>query len=204
MTIFLIALTVLISILAFNRRDIFDKLKFNAYYIHKDKDWYRFLSYGLIHADWTHLLINMFVLYSFGEIVEQFFIYYFEFKGYIYFLLLYLGGIGFSTLFDYGKYKNDIYYNAVGASGAVSAVVFASILLYPAGKIFLFFIPIGIPAPIFGILYLVYSAYSAKKGTGNIGHSAHLWGAIFGVVYTVAINPAFFLLFVNYLTGIFA
>ena len=136
MTIFLIALTVLISILAFNRRDIFDKLKFNAYYIHKDKDWYRFLSYGLVHAGWTHLLINMFVLYSFGEIVEQLFFYYFEFKGYVYFLLLYLGGIGFSTLFDYGKYKNDIYYNAVGASGAVSAVVFASILLYPAGKIF--------------------------------------------------------------------
>jgi len=204
MTIFLIALTVLISILAFNRRDIFDKLKFNAYYIHKDKDWYRFLSYGLIHADWTHLLINMFVLYSFGEIVEQFFIYYFEFKGYVYFLLLYLGGIGFSTLFDYRKYKNDIYYNAVGASGAVSAVVFASILLYPAGKIFLFFIPIGIPAPIFGILYLVYSAYSAKKGTGNIGHSAHFWGAIFGIVFTVAINPSFFLLFVDYLAGIFS
>ena len=204
MTIFIIGLTVLISIFAFNRRDVFDKLKFNAYYIHKDKDWYRFLSYGLIHADWTHLLINMFVLYSFGEIVEQYFIYYFEFKGYIYLLLLYIGGIGFSTLFDYGKYKNDIYYNAVGASGAVSAVVFASILLYPAGKIFLFFIPIGIPAPIFGILYLVYSAYSAKKGTGNIGHSAHFWGAIFGVVYTVAINPAFFLLFVDYLTGVFS
>ncbi len=204
MTIFLIGLTVLISILAFNRRDVFDKLKFNAYYIHKDKDWYRFLSYGLIHADWTHLLINMFVLYSFGEIVEQFFIYYFEFKGYVYFLLLYLGGVGFSTLFDYGKYKNDIYYNAVGASGAVSAVVFASILLYPAGKIFLFFIPIGIPAPIFGILYLVYSAYMAKKGNSIIGHSAHFWGAIFGIVFTVAINPTFFLLFVDYLTGIFA
>jgi membrane associated rhomboid family serine protease len=146
----------------------------------------------------------MFVLYSFGEIVEQFFIYYFEFKGYVYFLLLYLGGVGFSTLFDYGKYKNDIYYNAVGASGAVSAVVFASILLYPAGKIFLFFIPIGIPAPIFGILYLVYSAYMAKKGNSIIGHSAHFWGAIFGIVFTVAINPTFFLLFVDYLTGIFA
>ncbi|MCD4730726.1 MAG: rhomboid family intramembrane serine protease [Bacteroidales bacterium] len=204
MTIFLIALTVLVSILAFNRRDIFDKLKFNAYYIHKDKNWYRFVSYGLIHADWTHLLINMFVLYSFGEIVEQLFFYYFEFKGYVFFLLLYIGGIGFSTLFDYGKYKNDIYYNAVGASGAVSAVVFASILLYPAGKIFLFLIPIGIPAPIFGILYLVYSAYSAKKGTGNIGHSAHFWGAIFGIVFTVAINPSFFLLFVDYLAGIFS
>ncbi len=204
MTIFLIALTALISVLAFNRRDIFDKLKFNAYYIHHDKQWYRFLSYGLVHADWMHLLINMFVLYSFGEIVEQFFTYYFEFKGYLYLLLLYAGAIGFSTLFDYGKHKNDIYYNAVGASGAVSAVVFASIILYPAGKIFLFFIPIGIPAPVFGILYLVYSAYMAKKGTSIIGHSAHFWGAIFGIVFTIAVNPKFILLFVNYLEGIFS
>lgn len=203
MTIFIIALTVLMSILAFNRRDVFDMLKFNAYYIHHRKEWYRFMSYGLIHADWTHLLINMFVLYSFGGIVEQYFVYYFEFKGYIYLGLLYVGGIGFSTIFDFGKYKNDIYYNAVGASGAVSAIVFASILLYPAGKIFLFFIPIGIPAPIFGILYLVYSAYSAKKSTSNIGHSAHFWGAIFGLVFTIAINPKFALIFGDYLAGIF-
>ena len=109
MTLFIIGLTILVSLLAFNRRDIFDKLKFNAYFILHRKEWYRFMSYGLIHADWGHLLINMFVLYSFGEIVEEFFIYYFEFKGYIYFIMLYLGGIGFSTLFDYGKYKNDIY-----------------------------------------------------------------------------------------------
>lgn len=189
MTLFIIALTVLVSILSFNRRDIFDKLKFNAYFILHRKEWYRFLSYGLIHADWGHLLINMFVLYSFGEIVEQFFTYYFEFKGYVYFLLLYIGGMGFSTLFDYGKYKNDIYYNAVGASGAVSAIVFASILLYPAGKIFLFFIPIGIPAPIFGLLYLGYSGYMARKGMDNIGHTAHFFGAIYGILFTVAIKP---------------
>lgn len=195
MTFFFIGITVIVSFVAFNRRDIFDGLKFNAYFIHQRKEWYRFFSYGLIHADWMHLMINMFVLYSFGEIVEQFFNYYFEFKGYIYFALLYIGGIGFSSLFDYGKYKKDIYYNAVGASGAVSAVVFSSIILYPVGKIFLFFIPIGIPAPIFGILYLAYSVYMGKKGTDNIGHSAHFWGAIYGIAFTIAIKPQLLIIF---------
>jgi membrane associated rhomboid family serine protease len=195
MTFFFIAITVLISILAFNRRDIFDRLKFNAYLIHTKREYQRFLTYGFIHADWIHLFVNMLVLYSFGRIVEEFFQYYFQLTGYVYYGLLYLAGIGFSSLFDYGKHKDNIYYNAVGASGAVSAVVFSSIILYPAGKIFLFFIPIGIPAPIFGVLYLIYSAYMARKGTDNIGHSAHFWGAIFGVVFTIAINPDFIFTF---------
>ena len=162
MTLLLIAITVLISLVALSRADVFDKLKFNAYFIHHNKEWYRFLSYGLIHADWMHLFINMFVLYSFGSIVEELFRYNFDMKAYVYFLLLYIGGIGFSTLFDFGKFKNDIYYNAVGASGAVSAIVFSSIILYPAGKIFLFMIPFGIPAPLFGLIYLVYSASSVS------------------------------------------
>jgi membrane associated rhomboid family serine protease len=195
MTLLLIAITVLISLVALSRIDVFDKMKFNAYLIHHNKEWYRFLSYGLIHADWMHLFINMFVLYSFGSIVEELFHHFFDLKAYIYFPLMYIGGIGFSTLFDFGKYKNDIYYNAVGASGAVSAVVFSSIILYPVGKIFLFLIPVGIPAPLFGLIYLVYSAYMARRGTGNIGHSAHFWGAIFGVVFTIAMKPKFFTLF---------
>lgn len=195
MTYIFIGITVLISFFAFNRRDIFDRLKFNAYFILHRKEWYRFFSYGLIHANWMHLLVNMFVLYSFGQIVEQFFNYYFELKGYIYFALLYIGGIGFSSLFDYGKYKNDIYYNAIGASGAVSAIVFSSIILYPIGKIYLFFIPIGIPAPIFGLLYLAYSVYMEKRGTDNIGHSAHFWGAIYGLAFTIAIKPKLLIIF---------
>jgi len=195
MTIFIIAITVIISLIALSRIDVFDKMKFNAYLIHHNNEWYRFLSYGLIHADWMHLFINMFVLYSFGSIVEELFRYHFDMKAYVYFILLYIGGIGFSTLFDFGKYKNDIHYNAVGASGAVSAIVFSSIILYPAGKIFLFMIPIGIPSPLFGLIYLVYSAFMARRGTGNIGHSAHFWGAIFGVVFTIAIKPEFFTLF---------
>jgi len=193
----IIGITALVSILAFNNHILFDKLKFNAFYILKDKEWYRFLSYGLVHADWMHLFINMFVLYSFGDIVMQIFGYHFGNKAFLYFILLYLGGLGFSTLYDVGKHKENIYYNAVGASGAVAAIVFSSIILYPAGKVFLFFIPIGIPAPIFGVLYLVYSAYMSKKGGDNIGHNAHFWGSIFGVIYTVAIHPAFLKVFID-------
>ncbi len=200
-TYFVIGITAVVSIIAFQRRDIFDQLKFNAYVIKKHKKYYRFLSYGLVHADWMHLIINMFVLFSFGDIVSQFFDYHFGFKGNVYFLLLYIGGLAFSTLYDFGKHKDDPYYNAVGASGAVAAVVFSSILLYPAGKIFLFFIPIGIPAPLFGILYLGYSVYMGKKGTDNIGHTAHFFGAIYGLIFTIAIKPEFFTLFVQYFLG---
>lgn len=187
----IIITTVLISIISFNRIDIFDRLKFNAYEIHTDKEWYRFLSYGLIHADWMHLFINMFVFYSFGGIVLYIFKAHFGFQANIYFMLLYIGGIGFSTLYDFGKHKNDPYYNAVGASGAVSAILFSSIILYPQGEIYLFLIPIGIPAPIFGLLYLGYSVYMAKRNTDNIGHSAHFAGAIFGIIFTIAIRFEF-------------
>lgn len=180
----LIGITAVVSVMAFNRAYMMDRLRFNAYIILHQKEWYRFLSYGLVHADYIHLMVNMFVLYSFGEIVELYFDRYFGARSTIYFLLLYIGGLGFSTLYDFGVHREDPYFNAVGASGAVSAVVFSSILLYPAGKIYLFFIPIGIPAPLFGLLYLAYSAYMAKKAQDNIGHNAHFWGAVFGLVFT--------------------
>ncbi len=196
-TYVIIAISVITSLVAFNRPDIFDKLKFNAYAINKHKEWYRFFSYGLIHADYMHLFINMFVFYSFGGIVENIFHIYFDSEATLFYILLYVGGIAFSSLWDFGKYKNNSYYNAVGASGAVSAILFSSIILYPQGKIFLFFIPIGIPAPIFGILYLAYSAYMAKKGTDNVGHSAHFWGAIYGVVFTIALKPELTIMFIH-------
>ena len=184
----IILVTAAISIMAFGNEYLFSKLKFNAYFIRRDREWYRFFSYALVHADWGHLLINMFVLYSFGDIVLQFFNADFGPLAGLKFMLLYVGGVLFSTIFDYVKNKDNIYYNAVGASGAVSAVLFSSIILYPTGKIFFFFIPIGIPSWIFGILYLVYSAYMGKRGADNIGHFAHFWGAVFGIVFTMFIN----------------
>lgn len=189
--IILIIATALVSIIAFSNRELFDKLKFNAYYIRSDREWYRFFSYALLHADWGHLLINMFVLWSFSDVVMQFFSLDFGSIAGLYFIALYVGGVLFSTIYDFARQKNNIYFNAVGASGAVSAIVFSSIILYPTGKIFFFLIPIGIPSWIFGILYLVYSAYMGKRNVDNIGHNAHFWGAVFGILFTLVLNPAY-------------
>jgi len=203
MIIAIIIITSVISILAFSNPKLLSQLQFNAYAIKNQKQGWRFFTYGLVHAGWGHLAINMFVLWSFGQIV--FFLYQVHFGsiGILYFLLLYVGGIMFSVLFDYRRHKNDPWYNAVGASGAVAAVVFASIILYPAGGVYLFFIPIEIPSPIFGILYLVYSAYMARRGRDNIGHDAHFWGSVYGIVLTVALKPQLFLDFIYQLGNIF-
>ena len=200
-TIFIILITVVVSVLAFSNRDLFRRLVFNAYDIKHFKNTYRFLSYALIHGDWIHLLVNMMVLYSFGRIVEQYYGFYFGLKGVLYYLMLYVGGTALSTLPSYGKHKDDFSYTAVGASGAVSAVVFASIIFDPLNKIYIFLIPIGIPAIIFGILYLVYSWYMGKKNIDNIGHDAHFWGAIFGFVFTILLKPVLLLQLFSILTG---
>jgi membrane associated rhomboid family serine protease len=203
MILFIIILTVAISIFALSNHDVFYRLKFNAFLVLHSKQWYRFFTYGFVHAGWMHLFVNMFVLYSFGNVVVAYYVEIFGLKGYYYFVLLYVGAIMMSTLPSFGKHKNDPGYNAVGASGAVSAVVFASILFVPLGKIYMFFIPIGIPAFIFGGLYLIYSAYMAKRGSDNIGHDAHFWGALFGVVFTIAIKPKVFLFFIDQIKGFF-
>ena len=193
----IIAVTVLISVLAFSNGDLFYKFRFNPYLALHSKQYFRFLTYGFIHADWMHLLINMFVLFSFGRVVEVYYKELFEVKGAFYYILLYVGAIAISVLPSFGKHKDDPSYNAVGASGAVSAVVFASILFEPLAKIYLFFIPIGIPAAIFGVLYLIYSAYMGKRGKDNIGHDAHFWGAIFGIVFTICLKPKIVLYFIG-------
>jgi membrane associated rhomboid family serine protease len=195
MVLTIIIITVLISVVAFNSNDLFYRLKFSPFLILHSKQWYRFFTYGMVHAGWMHLLINMFVLYSFSNSVLEAYTYFFYVKGYFYFALLYIGGLVFSVTPAFGKHKNHPEYNAVGASGAVSAIVFASILFEPLSKIYLFFIPIGIPAFIFGVIYLVYSFYMAKNARDNIGHDAHFWGAVYGVIYTIAIKPTIVLAF---------
>ena len=200
-TILIIALTAIISVIAFGNRELFRRLAFNAYDIKHFKNSYRFLSYALIHADWIHLLVNMMVLYSFGRIVEAYYGFYFGTKGILYYILLYVGGTALSTLPSYGKHKDDYHYTAVGASGAVSAVLFASIIFDPMSKIMIFPIPIGIPAIIFGPMYLAYSWYMGKKNIDNVGHDVHFWGAIFGFVFTIILKPALFGNLLNILTG---
>jgi membrane associated rhomboid family serine protease len=197
----IIGITAVTSILAFANRDLFDRMKFNPYAAKHSRQYWRFFSYGLLHADWIHLLINMMVLWSFGEVVELSYKIVFDVRASLMYLLLYIGGIMLSVLPSFGKHKNNPYYNAVGASGAVSAVVFASILFAPAGKIYMFFIPVGIPAFIFGILYLVYSYIMAKRGRGNIGHDAHFWGAVYGVVFTIIAKPEIAVYFWQTISG---
>ncbi len=199
----IIIITCAVSIPAFSNNELFSKLKFNPYIIREAKQWYRFFTYGVLHADWTHLLVNMFVLYTFGEQVEKAMKYYFGVKWILYYVLLYVGGIFLSVVPSFEKHKNDSWYNAVGASGAVSAIVFSYILFLPASKLMLFLLPIPLPASIFGILYLVFSAYMARKSNDNIGHDAHFWGALFGSAFTIALKPELFMNFINQLGHIF-
>lgn len=191
-TIIIIAITVLVSIISMDNHSLKNKLMFNAYMIHNRKEWYRFFSNGLIHADWMHLAFNMFSLYIFGGNVEQMYRDndVFGAKGILFFILLYIGGLVMSSLYSYEKHKNDIYYNALGASGAVSAVIFAFIILAPTQKLMLLILPIPIPAYLFGLIFLGIEYYMAKRGQGNIGHDAHFWGAVFGIAFTLILKPS--------------
>lgn len=189
-TLIIIFTTAIVSVIAFSNREIFRRLAFNAYDIKHFKNPYRFLSYALIHADWVHLLINMMVLFSFGRVVETYYDIVFGVKGWFYFLLLYVSSIAISALPSFGKHKDDFTYTAVGASGAVSAVLFASIIFDPLSKIYLFMIPFGIPAAVFGVLYLAYSWYMAKRNIDNVGHDVHFWGAVYGFAFTIALKPS--------------
>lgn len=197
-TLFIIILTVLVSFTAFRNRLAFERMKFNAYEIRIHRSFYRFVTYGLLHADWMHLLVNMFVLFSFGSEVERTLEGDFLNTGGLAFIALYASSLIASTLPSYLKHRRNYYYNAVGASGAVSAVLFASIILQPQGSVFLMFIPIPIPSFVFGLFYLVYSFYMAKMGKDNIGHDVHFWGAVYGIVFVALINPVYLLNFVQY------
>jgi len=196
-TLFLIILTVLVSFTAFRNSLMFGRMKFNAYEISKRRLFYRFFSYGLLHVDWMHLLVNMFVLFSFGSLVENILVLEFGVKGRFFYLMLYVSSLLVSVLPAYFKHRKNYYYNSVGASGAVSAVLFASIIIHPEGSVFIMFIPIPIPAFIFGIFYLAYSVYMAKKGTDNVGHDVHFWGAVYGIVFISLIHPTFLLEFIR-------
>lgn len=196
-SLILLLVTSLISIAAFYNQRLFDTFKFNAFRIKHDNEPWRFFTYALVHADWLHLIVNMYVLNSFGPAVEGYFRYFFGTKGFFYFLLLYLGGIVFSVMPTYGRNKENLFYNAVGASGAISAVVFSIIIFNPFMRLSLIFLPFSFPAAFFGTAYLLYSYLMARKGEGPIGHDTHFWGGVFGIVFTVALKPALLLSFVQ-------
>ncbi|MCX7697291.1 MAG: rhomboid family intramembrane serine protease [Bacteroidales bacterium] len=193
--LWILILTTLISVLAFSSSNLMSKMMFRPYQIYEHGEWYRFFTYGLVHADLIHLLVNMWVLYIFGSVVETSLVQLKGFRGEMFFLMLYVGGLVFSPLLSFQKHKKDIFYSAVGASGAISAVVFAFIIMYPLAPLMIFPIPIQIPAVFFGIAYVIYSWYMSRKANDQIGHDAHLLGAIYGIVFMFIIEPRLILHF---------
>jgi len=187
--------TIIVSIMAFKDFELMDKFKFNPAHIQNSKEWYRFFSYGFVHSDYMHLGINMWVFWIFGQGIIWHFNYFFEDLANLYFLALYIPALAISVIPSYLKHRNNVFYNAVGASGAVSAVVYASIILAPTSSLYLFLIPFPIPAWLFGILYLVYTVIMDKRGNSNIGHSAHLWGALFGLFFMLIAKPDVYIYF---------
>lgn len=190
-TFLIIAVTVLVSMFCFKSSELFSALSLNPYRMVEKKEWWRILTHGFVHGDYVHLMINMLVLYSFGSYVES----YFKTLGALgvinnpvaAYLILYFGGMVFSTVHDLVKNRKDPYFSSIGASGAVSAVVFSTIFFEPWGKILLFGV-IPIPGILFGVLYMAYSQCRARQEKDNINHLAHFYGALFGFVFPVLLS----------------
>lgn len=184
LTVLLIAITVLVSWLAFNNQRLLDRLILWPPAIARQHQYDRLVTHGFIHADFQHLLFNMITLFFFGRYIEQVLSSYIGSAGY---LLFYLGGLVVSILPSYLRNRDNANYMSLGASGAVSAVLFAFILIQPWTLIFVFFLPV--PAIVYAVLYVGYSIYQDRHGGDNINHSAHLWGAAYGVVFMIVIEP---------------
>jgi membrane associated rhomboid family serine protease len=182
----IILVTVAFSIKAFKDDELMHKMVFFPFRCKHNHEQYRVLTHLFIHADATHLIFNMLSLYMLGEILEMQLINEFGvMRGEIHFVTLYfLGGI-FSTLIPFYRNQDNIHYRSLGASGAVSAVIFAAIIWNPTMQLGLLFLPIPIPAYIFGPLYLLYEYWADKKGKSGIAHDAHIGGALFGIVYVL-------------------
>lgn len=182
-TLSIVLLTAVISFTAFSNEKVMDDLIFYPPAITNRNQWYRFITSGVIHADFMHLAFNMYSFYLFGDMVEKAFTTIFGDSGKAIFIILYISALVVSLLPTYFNHQNDYHYRSLGASGAVSAIIFAGIFLYPTIGLGFFPIPFHIPGFIFGPLYLGISYYLANKGQGNINHSAHIWGALYGVIF---------------------
>ncbi|WP_303319166.1 rhomboid family intramembrane serine protease [Flavivirga abyssicola] len=183
-TIIIIAANVIISYKGFGDYSFFDKYKFHVGGVQRGEQ-IRMFSSGFLHVDTQHLLFNMLTLYFFAGVVITL-------LSPLYFVLIYGGSLLVGSLLSLYFHRNEYHYSAVGASGAVTGVLYAAILLRPEMDLYMFFIPFPIPAYIFGIGYLLYSIYGMKNRIGNIGHDAHFGGAIGGYVITLALSPGLF------------
>lgn len=197
-TLVIVAVTVLVSWRAFSDQRLLGRLILWPPAIERNRQYDRLLTYGFVHADWMHLLFNMITLWSFGSVVERVFSQWITPAGY---LLFYLSAIVVSILPTWMAHRRDPNYRSLGASGGVSAVLFASILFDPWSKIIIFPIPVPLPAFLFAILYVGYSIWMDRRGRDNVNHSAHLWGAAYGVLFTVLLEPGVVAHFTQRLLG---
>jgi membrane associated rhomboid family serine protease len=188
--------TIVTSLYAFSNPEIYGKFMLHPYSVSRGQRVYTVITSGMIHKDWGHLLMNMMSYYFFAFQLESMI-------GHFAFAVLYIASLALSDLSTIIKHKEDHWYNSLGASGAVSAVIFSYILFYPFTKMIIFPLPIPIPAVLFGGLYLAYSAYASKQGHGNINHDAHFLGALSGIMITVIFYPQIVPHFINELSGIF-
>jgi membrane associated rhomboid family serine protease len=191
-TVFIIIITAIVSIFAFSSQKAMDDLIFFPAAISENRQYYRFITYGFIHADWMHLIFNMYAFYLFGQFTEDAFNQLFgDSRGPVLYIAFYILALIVSIYPDFLRYRHNYQYRSLGASGAVSAIVFAYILLNPVGGIGLIFIPVFVPGFLFGILFLVISYFLAKKGRSRVNHFAHIWGAIFGLVFLIILSKLF-------------
>ena len=183
-TIVIIAANVIMSYKGFGDYGFFERYKFNVGGVRRGEQ-IRMLSSGFLHVDTTHLLFNMITLYFFANVVIAY-------MGTLDFLIIYVSSLILGNLLSLYFHKDEYYYSAVGASGAVTGILYSAILLEPDMSLYMFFIPVPIPAYVFGIGYLLYSIYGMKRQLGNIGHDAHFGGAIGGYVVTLILAPFLF------------
>lgn len=181
----LISITVFISVFAFSNNQFKEKGIFSPFEYHKNKKWWLLITHGFLHADFFHLFFNVYVLYIFGPSIES----YFNISsdiGSFYFISFYLGGMVFATLPSIIRHNNNPMYKSLGASGAISAVVFAYILIFPLDELGLLIIPgLWLPGFVFGALYLIAEHFLSKKQYSNIAHDAHISGSIFGMLFII-------------------
>jgi membrane associated rhomboid family serine protease len=178
------AITIAYSLVAFYNDTIYEKSILHPYSVYQGKSLYTLITSGFIHADLMHLFFNMFTFFFFAFTLESPL-----FLGHWQFALLYFLSMVLADLPSVVKHKDNYNYRSLGASGAISAVIFSYILFNPLDSMYLMFLPIPIPAIVFGILYLIYCSYASKKQWGNINHDAHFFGAVAGLMITIILKP---------------
>ena len=192
--------TVITSVYAFSNPEVYGKFMLHPYSVSRRQNVYTILTSGIVHKDWTHLLFNMFTFFFFGFPLERLLSAWSSW-GHWQFLLIYVLGLIISDVSTIIKQKDNYHYHSLGASGAISAVLFSFILFNPTMSIYMFFIPIPIPAVIFGFVFLAYSAWAAKSSRDSINHDAHFYGAIAGLTITFLLYPSVISHFIKQVSG---